>query len=186
MICVLALVIFVALPLLATVTFNSNDGSGYAGKGDVMTALGFNGNKTDLSKPVFSYSNKIHYAQSCTKIIETRHETKILEHDFTRVRNIKSALAFDTKITKGNQNVAGYNLVGLGGELNPLPATLCNGEWLPQDELGAPTSIYVVSETGGLLNVSAGGRMSTIWPTLPTKSAWWPCAFDDFGCKLDF
>lgn len=139
----------------AGVTFDPATGTGFVGKGDVQTALGYNNHvmQSQEGNLAFTYVAETMLSQLCQK--ETggagKSEVKIHYHTWTWARAISSSLAYQSRTQR---QVTGFHLLGYldfssGGG---LPSNICrpdeSSEWTP----AAP--VEVLSSSPGMLTVS--------------------------------
>lgn len=119
-------VVLAAGPALAAVTFNE-DGSGFIGRGDVITYAGKAG-LVPTPDVRFTESSKTKYTQECKD--EVGNKGKIVEHTAhdVIVRNVNAKVVYEARQAKGNGNISGYVLSGFGSTVKPAeaaPTDLC-------------------------------------------------------------
>lgn len=140
-------VMMTALAAYATVTFNTADGTGFVGRGDVITYVGKSGLVTG---PTIQFTDVVMLEQNCVKEVNGgKSGVRVIQNNFVRARQLNSVLQYETRQAKGNGNITGYILTGYSGvSPTPLPASLC-----PADEAGWQPAgpVEVTSSTGGAL-----------------------------------
>lgn len=120
-----------AVPAVSMASVSVTNGTGFVGKGDVQTALGYgSGNDTAFQKDAagvtFQYGNvaKISMAVVCT----SDDVTYVTQHNDLGTVTATKTVNFATKGDKGK--VTGYNLTGTSGDatytssLNTSPANV--------------------------------------------------------------
>lgn len=140
-------VMVTALAAYAAVIFNNTDGTGFIGRGDVITYVGKSGLVTS---PTIQFTDVVTLEQDCVKQVNGgKNGVRVIQNNFVRARQLNSVLQYETRQAKGNGNITGYILTGYSGaSTTPLPASLC-----PADEAGwEPVGpVQVTSSTGGAL-----------------------------------
>jgi hypothetical protein len=135
------ILLFVAVAVttvLATVSFDQNSGTGFIGRGDVISNAG----KANLvDSPKITFTDFLNLSQDCEK----DGVKKTIFHTFQRVRNINAQVQYDTRTAKGNGNITGYILNGYNGDQSPIPDTLCPTDWI------ADTPVQITSDSGPTL-----------------------------------
>jgi hypothetical protein len=136
-----------AFAAYAAVTLNNIDGTGFIGRGDVITYVGKSGLVTT---PTIQFTDVVRLEQDCVKEANGgTNGVRVIQHNFVRARQINSVLQYESRQAKGNGNITGCLLTGYSGATTtPLPPSLC-----PADEAGwAPAGpVEVTSSTGGAL-----------------------------------
>ena len=183
----LAVVVFGALPMFASVTFNTGDGTGFVGKGDVMDGLGYSKNWTwvgansGVNPVIFRYTNEAEYSQTCVQEWTTGDNSPqgpTLHQNVHRRKHtvaVNSSLAYEVR-KNGTLNITGFPLLGFGGSTDdPLPESLCTGQDMREFDLLTDTSIEGVrcDELGQCTYTPGNGDPAnsfTIYPTLTQTS----------------
>lgn len=139
----------------ATVTFNAESGTGFIGRGDVITFVGKGGLVTN---PVVTYQDQVTYSQTCEKTTENNgKQSTVVTHTRTRERNVtvNAQVGVDVRQARGNDNISGYMLTGyVGGmSLADAPTDLCADPKANPDNSGWVGTSPVMSSgsTGGML-----------------------------------
>lgn len=111
----------VATAAWATVTFNASSGTGFIGRGDVIT---FCGKACLVTAPSIVYTEQVQYAYDCLAVWDTEtggKNTKTIHHVNlqSRQRTVTSTAQVDvnTRQAPGNSNISGYLLQGFGSVL---------------------------------------------------------------------
>lgn len=135
----------------AAVTFDPVDGTGFVGKGDVQTALGWN--NAELQKNAenlkFTYETQTVYEVTVTWTTGdgTKGEkTHTVEHK--RTYSVNDIVDYGARI---KNQVTGFNLLGFNSDLNPtfdeIPKV---GDEYPGNSGHIVKLVELVSTTGGL------------------------------------
>lgn len=153
MVCVLMVVSLGGVSsAFADVTFNPADGTGFVGRGDVLSTLG----KNAVAAPglvSFIYSDEVTYDIPCKK--ETKKQT--MTKTFTRHGSVQANVSYSSRTNNGSKLVVtgyvltGYGSISTGGNL------ACPGGW---EADGAPV---LISSTGGGLTVWFQGVSALLW-----------------------
>ena len=156
----LAAMVLAAVPAFAAVTFDPNTGIGFAGKGDVQTALGWNNQQLqqNADQVQFQAINVSEQTWECTNPNN--------EHIQQRLDTTTQQQVVDSTARVKNQ-VTGFNLNGYTGEPTIIsqagpPLNSCPSGWTLTQPAGNPV---VVSST---LQVS--GDNGSTWVDLLTIS----------------
>jgi hypothetical protein len=113
---VMALALSTMSVALAAVTFDSESGEGFVGKGDVQTALGWNNAQLQANANglVFAYGTSTTVAQECRDNVNPNPGQPQWVYDTrTDTRSVGNTVAYDAR--KQNQ-VSGFFLIGYSGE----------------------------------------------------------------------
>lgn len=134
-----------------SVSFNSADGTGFVGKGDVQTAFGWNNAtlQNNADGVSFSYNATQTYAATCTWITgEGTKGEKTHNVDHNKTAEINSDISYDAR---KHQQIDGFILTGFGtvsesGEVPEVGAP-CPGN--PGTD-GVWTAVTLTGSSGGL------------------------------------
>lgn len=146
-----------ATPASAAVTFNSADGTGFVGKGDVQLAFGWNNSalQKNAAGISFSYDAEDTYSGVCTWTTgEGTKGEKTHNVSHKRKTSVASNVAYDPRV---KNQITGFNLTGFGatttsGEV-PVVGEACMGN--PGHD-GVWTSVTPISSSGGLYVTYSG------------------------------
>jgi hypothetical protein len=144
---------------MASVSFDSNTGTGFVGKGDVQVLYGWNNAafNTRASGLTFAVVNESSYDAVCmwvTGPVQNRRTHRVTHKVKT---GVNASVAYD--IRKNSQGQAtGINLTGFGSSVGggddvPVVGGSCQGEGAG----GTWESVDLVSQSGGGLQVTYGG-----------------------------
>jgi hypothetical protein len=147
----------------ATVTFDSNTGRGFVGKGDVQLAFGWNNAVLQANARLvsFSYDAVDTYEATCTWVTgEGTRGERTHDIDIPRRTSISSTIAYDART---HRQVDGFILNGFVGDPTvggtvPVVGEACvaeDGDGIAQN--GTWTTVTLLGSTGGLY-VSYGGN----------------------------
>ena len=134
----------------ATVTFDPSTGTGYIGRGDVISNATL-GKEALTTTPDVSVSERILVTQTCQKATR-RHVVSV---EMKRNRNVTLQVQVQTKTARGNGNISGYVLGGFSAAV-PAIGTVCPADFVP---VASPT----IEVLGQSLTFSGNGLTGTVW-----------------------
>lgn len=139
-----------ASSVFAAVTFDSSSGTGFVGKGDVQTALGYNNAQMqkEANNLVFTYKAEDTYTITVTW--DTGEGTKGEQTHYVtheRTSSIDSNVSYDPR--KANQ-YTGFNLNGYENVTETVGDIPSVGDEFPGQSGHIVTDVQVVSSTGTL------------------------------------
>lgn len=124
---------------IAAVIFNSEDGTGWVGKGDVQTAFGWNNKaaQDNANKVSFSAESEERFQVTCEWTTGPEHNRKT--HDVSRPihRSVSSAIGYDARKTG---QYTGYHLLGYGAAVGGGDAPAVGGQ-CPNGHFGTITEV---------------------------------------------
>jgi hypothetical protein len=131
----------------------SPDGTGFVGKGEDQTVMGWNNEQLqdNVADAVFTLVDEVTHSVICTKDpAGTDHGREEMTRSFSRTRGSNAEVAFEARSNKNGQ-VTGFNLTGfVDGEPAVSGDLFCPGGWDVEGEPGT------VAASGGVLY--ANGR----------------------------
>ena len=154
----------VSTAAFATVSFNPADGTGFIGRGDVITYVGKSGL---VVNPTILYTLDVNLSQDCYKIVGSdRHQTTVTQ-TFKHKLHVLDAVAYTTRQASGNGNISGYVLTGYSDGTPDsgadIPTDICasavvdgEGGWLP-DPNGANGGAVTVDSGSGVGDLTFNG-----------------------------
>ncbi|WP_066310410.1 hypothetical protein [Bacillus sp. FJAT-29814] len=134
----------------AAVTFDPTTGTGFVGKGDVQTALGYNNAKmqAEAKNLVFTYKSQDTYAITVTWTTgegTKGEQTHYVTHE--RSSTVNSGVSYDPR--KANQ-YTGFILTGLENTSETGGAIPKVGDVFPGNSGHVVEEVQLISTTGGL------------------------------------
>jgi len=118
-----ATLVLLAGTAVAAISFNTSMGTGFIGRGDVITYVGKSGL---VVAPTIEYSDTVQISVTCGKDVEVGRDREIrtIQNNFRRTRTVQNTVQYETRRNPGNENITGYNLTGWGGATGtsqPIP-----------------------------------------------------------------
>jgi hypothetical protein len=158
---------------LATVTFDTNSGTGFVGKGDVQTAFGWANAKAQANQNgvTFVANATIEYDVTCLWDTVTGGKTpKTIHHSVTSTKSIASSVSVDSKNKTTGQYTGwflnGHGLDDVSASL-PIPGTTnaaaCSQGGVPSDADPADNDAVV----GDVVVTSQYGNLSAVFGGVP-------------------
>ena len=161
----LVAVLVAAGAVYAAVTFDTSTGKGFAGKGDVQLAFGWNNAQLqkNASGVTFSYNSTDTYDVTIEFDSGNPDNPRSIQHHTVtqnKSTTVNSSVAYDPRV---KNQITGFNLKGFG-------ATTVTGDQIPQvgDSCSngfncVVTDVQLASSSGGLY-ANYGGSSVLIWP----------------------
>jgi hypothetical protein len=148
-----AAALMTASAAMAAVTFDTDTGTGFVGKGDVQLAFGWNNAavQSNAKAVAIRFQQRDRYEAVCEWETITGGKTpKVIEHEITLIRNVNANVTVSVEPRTRNQ-VTGFNLTGFGAGTSsgvaPEVGSACPGAG---NQDGIVTSATLVSSSGGL------------------------------------
>ena len=149
----------------AAVTFDTSTGTGFAGKGDVQLAFGWNNSalQKNASGVTFSYNSTDTYDVTIEFDSGNPDNPRSVNHHTVtqnKATNVNSSVAYDPRV---KNQITGFNLRGFGATTvsgDPIPAV---GDSCPNGDNCVVTAVEKVSSSGGLY-ANYGTSSVLIWP----------------------
>jgi hypothetical protein len=140
----------VSTAAFASVTFDSNTGLGFAGKGDVQIALGGLNNaqiQAQARSLAFSFNSVDAYDAECYWETVTG-KGSVIVHDITvpKHQSVSADVAYDAR---SRNQVTGFNLKGLGNVVTDGSVPQVGGA-CPGNNPGTVINVTQTGSTGGL------------------------------------
>lgn len=154
------LILVASFAVSADVTFNTTDGTGFVGKGDVQTAFDWNNAALQMNAAgvTFKYSSVTEYDAVCMWVTGPEHNRRTHRVTHSEEAGVNTSIAVDTRKNSQGQ-VTGFKLLGYtnppvsSGEI-PVVGGPCQGN---EGHGGTWESVEQVGTSGGGLYVSFGG-----------------------------
>jgi hypothetical protein len=167
---VMAIVLFSAIPMFASVTFNPDNGAGFVGKGDVQTSFGWNNGQVQRNAGGvgFSYIVNQHYVAVCEWFTGPTFNRKQHDVEHKRSINVNDIVGYDPRTHKQIDGfiLTGFGSINEGGQDVPVVGSACvnsddgtahNGTWV---------SVDLISSTGGFFVIYNGNNVQ-LFPSAP-------------------
>lgn len=158
---------------IASVTFDSNSGTGFVGKGDVQLVFGWNNAQLQsrASGVTFTYDAVDTYDVECYWETTTGGpNSKIVVHDITIPRHtrVNSSVGYEARKNSSGVSgpITGFFLTGLGGTTTEGTTPVVGGTCPGASSVATIIGVTLTGSTGGL-NVNYGGN-SVPLPNTPT------------------
>ena len=134
----------------ASVTFDSNSGNGFVGKGDIQVLYGWNNAQAQSNAKLVSFG----YDATDTYDVDCYWETatgngKIVVHDITVPRHTRVSSSIMSDPRKTGQ-YTGYNLSGFGTTTTEGTVPVIGGTCPGQSNVATITGVTLTGSTGGL------------------------------------
>ena len=159
---ILAIAAFITVPAFASVTFDSNTGAGFVGKGDVQLVFQWNNAALQANAPgvYFTYESSDRYTATCTWTTGegTRGEQV---HNVSVPRHTSVYSSINGTVRNGPHQFTGFILNGFGttstsGVVPVLGGPCVGGDGFGNAQDGTWTSVEGPVSTGGGLVVHYG------------------------------
>ena len=163
-------VLMLASPASAAVSFDATTGTGFVGKGDVQLAFGWNNAalQKNASGVTFSTSSAATYSATCEWITEGKTNTTIHQVNHKAKTTVAAAVAFDARV---KNQITGFTLKGFGTRTVegtvPVVGGMCPGS---QGTGGEWIAVQMTSSTDSGLMVHHG-NLSVSLPNTPVAVA---------------
>lgn len=147
----------------ATVTFDTNSGTGFVGKGDVQLAFGWNNQalQRNAAGVTFTYDSTDLYSVECEWDTTTGNGGTV-HHDITvpRHTSVNSTIAYDPRKNSNGLNgpITGFFLNGFGSSTTEGTVPVVGGNCPGNSNIALITSVTLVESSGGGLMVNYGGN----------------------------
>lgn len=128
----------------AAVTFDPATGTGFVGRGDIISTLGQQALGTNI---VFAYTETATYQQTCMNVVSTPGTTQTNILNRPRHAFINGSVNYETRNARGNGNITGYILGGYASVIESQDIYACPTGW-------TLVSVTAIAVSGGVLTAN--------------------------------